>query len=608
MKRFVAFLSVFLCVHLCLLPVLAAQNRQLQNRKFRPSEKAYKWADRQLKKMTADEKIGQLVHIGINAHYLNQASQEYLELKRQVVENKVGGIVVFVGGVYETVHLVNRMQETAKIPLLISADFETGVGMRFEETVNLPWNMAIAATGNPDLARRQGEITAREARALGVQQVFAPVVDVNNNADNPVINVRSYGENPEDVGRFAAAFTAGLQSGNVLATAKHFPGHGDTAVDSHRGLPIINFSRERLEKIELIPFRSIINQGIGSVMVAHIGLPLIDATEIKPLKKSIKASYTESEVVTENATLPSTLSPKVIIDILKKDLNFDGLVVTDALDMSGLTLYFNQDEAAVRAFLAGADVLLKPANTDLAIKGLKEAVKSGRISEERLNQSVRKILAWKHELGLAKQKVTPLEMVDTNVSGLQTRQLSDEIAAGAMTLVKNQSNNLPIAKGKKATVVCITNGEDRNFAGNTFTNTLRAIGINAERVVIDARSTPKEIEEAVEKAKNSEIVIAGLFGRVRSGAKNSVGLPEAGERVLREVLQNKPDTISVSFGNPYLLKSFPAMKTYIVAYGDMTSLQRAAARALAGENDFTGKLPISITENYPRGTGLSLKK
>ena len=271
MKRFAALLSVFICLHLWFVPAFAQTNQ-----KFRPSEKAYKWADKQLKKMTADEKIGQLVHIGINARYMNQASPEFLELKRQIVENKIGGIVVFVGGVYETVHLVNRMQAEAKIPLLISADFETGVGMRFEETVNLPWNMAIAATGNPDLARRQGEITALEARALGVQQVFAPVVDVNNNADNPVINVRSYGEHPEDVARFATAFTMGLQSRNVLATAKHFPGHGDTAVDSHRGLPIINFSRERLEKIELVPFRSIVGAGVGSVMVAHIGLPLID--------------------------------------------------------------------------------------------------------------------------------------------------------------------------------------------------------------------------------------------------------------------------------------------------------------------------------------------
>ncbi|MFN2392779.1 MAG: glycoside hydrolase family 3 protein [Pyrinomonadaceae bacterium] len=603
MKKIIAFLSVVICVHLWLIPVFA-----LQPQKFRPSEKAYKWADKQLKKMSSDERIGQLVHVGINARFLNQESPEFQSLKRQVIDNKIGGIIVFVGSVYETVHLVNRMQESAKIPLLISSDFETGVGMRFEDTTNFPWNMAIAATGNPEFARRQGEITAREARALGVQWAFAPTVDVNNNADNPVINVRSYGENPNDVARFSVAFTEGLQSGNILATAKHFPGHGDTAVDSHRGLPIINFSRERLGQIELVPFKSVLDAGVGSVMVAHISLPQIDATEIKPLKQSIKASYTESEVITEGTTMPATLSPNVITKMLRNEMKFDGLIVTDAMDMSGLTLYFNQDEAAVRAVLAGADVLLKPANADLAIKGLKKAVQSGRISEQRINESVRKQLAWKYELGLSKQKITPLEMIDTSVSGSQTRQLADEIGTNAMTLVKNEGKNLPLTKDKKATVLCITNGEDRLFVGNTFTQVLRSLGLNAERIVIDERSTQKEISEAIEKAKASEVVIAGLFGRVRSGAKNSVGLPDAGAEVLRKVLKNNPNTINVSFGNPYLLRGFPEMRNYIVAYGDMPSLQRAAARALFGEIDFTGKLPISIAQNYPRGTGLSLKK
>jgi beta-N-acetylhexosaminidase len=603
MKKFIAFLSVFICVHLWLIPVFAQTNQ-----KFRPSEKAEKWADKQIKKMSLDERIGQLVHIGVNARFLNQESNEYKELKRQVVENKVGGITVFVGGVYETVHLINRMQESAKIPLLISGDFETGVGMRFEDTINFPWNMAIAATGNPEFARRQGAITAREARALGVQWAFAPTVDVNNNADNPVINVRSYGENPTDVARFSVAFTNGLQSGNVLATAKHFPGHGDTAVDSHRGLPVINFSRERLNQIELVPFKSVLDAGIGSVMVAHISLPQIDAMEIKPLKQSIKASYTEAEVITEAATMPATLTPNVITKMLREEMKFDGLIVTDAMDMSGLTLYFNQDEAAVRAFLAGADVLIKPASADLAIKGLKAAVLSGRISEHRLNESVRKQLAWKYELGLTKQKITALDAIDTSVSGLQTRQLANEIADNAMTLVKNDNRNLPLAKGKKIAVLCITNGEDRLFVGNTFTQALRASGMQAERIVIDERSTAKEISEAIETAKKSEVVIAGLFGRVRSGAKNSVGLPDTGTQVLRKVLQSKPDTISISFGNPYLLKSFPEMKTYIVAYGDMTSLQRSAARAITGEIDFLGKLPISIGESCPRGTGLNLKK
>jgi len=577
-----------------------------QNQKFRPSEKAQKWADKQLKKMSLDEKIGQLVHIGINAQYLSQDSNEYKELMRNVSENKIGGVVVFVGGVYETVHLVNRMQENAKIPLLISADFETGVGMRFPDTVNFPWNMAIAATGNTEFARRQGEIVAREAKAMGVRQVFAPVVDVNNNADNPVINVRSYSENPADVARFAVAFTEGLQSQNVLATAKHFPGHGDTNVDSHRGLPIIDLPKSRLESVELVPFKAVVDAGIGSVMVAHISLPQIDPTEAKPLKQAIAATDTDAEIVTEKATLPSTLSPVVITQMLKKELSFDGLIVTDAMSMSGLTLYFNQDEAAVRAFLAGADILLKPADTDLALKGLKEAVRSGRISEERLNESVKKQLAWKFHLGLEKEKITSIEQIDRIVSSNPTRILTNEIAEGAITLVKNDDNALPLAKDKKVFYLGITNGDDRAFSGNSFQRELRINGYRFESVTLDERSTEADVRLALKKASEADVVLAGLFGRVRSGAKNSVGLPDAAARVLREVLQSNKKVISLSFGNPYLLKNFPEMKTYIVAYGDMSSLQRASAKTVMGAIDFKGKLPITVGD-YPRGTGLRLK-
>ncbi len=573
---------------------------------LKPSEKAWKWADKKLRKMNLDEKIGQLVHIGVNARFLNQDSNEFKELKRQVVENKVGGIIVFVGGVYDTVHLINRMQELAEIPLLISADFETGVGMRFPDTVNFPWNMAIAATGNTELARRQGAIVGRETRALGVHQVFAPVVDVNNNAENPVINVRSYGENADDVSRFGIAFMEGMQSEKVLATAKHFPGHGDTAVDSHRGLPVINFSRERLEKTEFVPFRALINAGIGSVMISHISMPQLDNTKVEPLKQSVKASYTESEVITEGTTIPATLTSNIVTDILKKDMKFDGLVVTDAMDMSGLTLYFNQEEGSVRAILAGNDVLLKPSNADAAIRGVREAVKSGRISEERINESVRKVLAWKYQLGLSERPHTSIDSIDTTVSSQATRQLTEDIAENAITLVKNDVNALPVKSGTNAVVLAITNGEDRNFVGNPLVSTLRANGLKVERIAIDERSTPQEIENAINKAKAAEVVIAGLYGRVRSGAKNSIGLPEAGEKVLRAVLRSEKPVINIAFGNPYLLRGFPEMKNYIVAYGDMTSLQRASAEAITGKIEFKGKLPITVGD-YPRGTGLQLK-
>src|ERR1700754_3373089 len=314
--------GAFLIAVLLALPVSPQPAVKPNAFKRDPSSKALKWANEQLRKMSLEEKIGQLISVGVNATFLNQDSDAYRALKHQIEDNKVGGIILFRGPVYESVILVNRMQEVAKYPLLISADLEAGAGMRFDDTVNFPWNMAVAATGNPDFARRQGEITAREARALGVQQIFAPVVDVNNNAANPVINVRSYGEDPADVARFAAAFTEGAQAAGAIATAKHFPGHGDTAVDSHGGLPEINVSRDRLNNVEFVPFQASINAGVASVMVGHIALPQIDSTAIKPLPRNLKGKAIDTdeagEIVDEKATMPATMSP-VMGQILRKD-------------------------------------------------------------------------------------------------------------------------------------------------------------------------------------------------------------------------------------------------------------------------------------------------
>src|SRR6476660_10348444 len=270
-------LAFLLCLSFCLGPVRSQQSTSAGVPKFRaynpqPSTAALKWANDELARMSLEEKIGQLISVGVNATFLNQDSDAFRSLKHQIEDNKVGGVILFRRPVYESVILVNRMQELAKYPLLISADLEAGAGMRFDDTVNFPWNMAVGATGNPELARQQGIITAREARLLGVQQIFAPVVDVNNNAANPVINVRSYGEDPADVARFATAFTEGAQAAGAIATAKHFPGHGDTAVDSHRGLPGINVARSRLNSVELVPFEAAVKAGIGSVMVGHIVL------------------------------------------------------------------------------------------------------------------------------------------------------------------------------------------------------------------------------------------------------------------------------------------------------------------------------------------------
>lgn len=574
-----------------------------------PSAEALKWAETSLKRMSLEEKIGQLVAIGLNATFLNQDSEEFKDLRHQVVDNHIGGIVLFRGSVYESVVIVNRMQQLAKYPLLISSDLEAGAGMRFDDTVNFPWNMAVGATGNPEYARRQGELTAREARALGIQQIYAPVADVNNNAANPVINVRSYGEDPAEVAKMVAAFVEGAQHGGVIATAKHFPGHGDTATDSHRGLPEIDVTRERLNSVELVPFRAAVNAGVGAVMDGHIGLPLIDPTAITPLPRDVKLEpiETDAEVVVEKGTMPTTLSP-VMNRILRNELGFDGLIVTDAMSMSGLTLYFTQEEASVRALEAGADLLLKPADTDAAIRGVRSAVKSGRLTEQRIEQSARKALAAKYDLGLVQQRVTPLDEIDRVVSSKDTLKLAEEIADHAITLVRNDEKLLPLNLPPQATVfnLAITNGDDRLFITQPFVSTLARSGRKMVTIVLDDRSSDAEVKKALEQASHADIVIASLYGRVRSGQARSVALPGPGSRALETLLDRKTPLIGISFGNPYLLTSFPRLQTYLVAYGDMPSLQEATAEALLGQIDLTGRLPISLPGLYPRGTGIRL--
>jgi beta-N-acetylhexosaminidase len=575
-----------------------------------PSGAAQKWADKELKRMSLDEKIGQLVAVGLNATYLNQGSEAFKDLRHQIVDNHVGGIVLFRGPVYESVVLVNRMQQLAKYPLLISSDLEAGPGMRFDDTVNFPWNMAVGATGNADYARRQGEVTAREARALGIQQIYAPVADVNNNAANPVINVRSYGEDPESVAKLVAAFVQGAQHGGVMATAKHFPGHGDTATDSHRGLPEIVVTRARLNSVELVPFRAAVNAGVGAVMDGHIGLPLIDPTVITPLPRDVKLQPIETtdEIVVEKGTMPTTLSP-VMNAILRNELSFDGLIVTDAMSMSGLTLYFTQEEASVRALEAGADLLLKPADADAAIRGVRNAVKQGRLTEKRIELSARKALAAKYDLGLAQQRLTPLDEIDQIVGGKETLGLADEIAEHAITLVRNDAKLLPLNLSPSTTIfnLAITNGDDRLVVTQPFVATLARSGRKVVTIVLDDRSSEAEVQKALDLAGHADLVIASLYGRVRSGQARSVGLPEPGAKALQALIDRQAPVIGISFGNPYLLSSFPKLQTYLVAYGDMQSLQEAAAEALLGRSDITGRLPISLPDLYPRGTGIQLK-
>src|SRR5262245_16214661 len=613
MQKLNRYFLVLVLIALVALPVRPQPALKPNPFKREPSAKALKWANEQLRKMSLEEKIGQLISVGLNAAFLNQDSDAYRTLKHYIEDDRVGGVILFRGPVYESVILVNRMQQLARHPLLVSADLEAGSGMRFEDTVNFPWNMAVAATGNPDYARRQGEITAQEARALGVQHIFAPVVDVNNNAANPVINVRSYGEDPAEVARFAAAFTEGAQAAGIMATGKHVPGHGDTAVDSHRGLPEINVARNRLNSVELVPFQATVKAGVGSVMVGHIALPQIDSTAIKPLPKTLRSKPIETdeagEIIEEKPTIPATMSP-VVGGILRNNLHFKGMIVTDALDMSGLTIYFGQDEAAVRALEAGVDMLLKPADVDATFRGVRDAVKNGRLTEKRIEESARKILAAKYDLGLVAQRLTTIDSIDRTVASKEATTLATQIAEHAITLVRDDDKLIPATSLKpdaKVLNIAIANGDDRLFVAKSFVSYLNRSGRKVETIVLDDRSSDAEVQKTIDAAKSADLIIASLYGRVRTGQARSVGLPASGTNVLNQLVGGRTPIIAISFGNPYLLQSFPGLRTYLVAYGDMPSLQQAAARALLGEIDIVGKLPISLPGLYPRGTGIQVK-
>ena len=346
-------------------------------------------------------------------------------------------------------------------------------------------------------------------------------------------------------------------------------------------------------------------------MTGHIGLPLIDATAIQPLPRDVKIKAVDTsddgEIIAAG-TMPTTLSP-VMNGILRNELHFDGLIVTDAMSMSGLTIYFTQEEASVRAIEAGADLLLKPADPDASLRGVRDAVKQGRLTEARIEQSARKVLAAKYDLGLTQQRLTSLDQIDQEVAGKKANELADEIADDAITLVKNDAKLLPWMRSPSAKIfnLAITNGDDRLFITQAFVGAMSRGGVKMETMVLDDRSSEPEVAKAIDKASRADIVIVSMYGRVRTGQARSVALPEPGTAALNQLIEKNARLIGISFGNPYILMSFPNLKTYLVAYGDMPSLQEAAAESLLGKNEIKGRLPISLPGMYPRGTGIQLK-
>jgi beta-N-acetylhexosaminidase len=574
-----------------------------------------------LSSLTLEEKVGQMFVIGGSGYFLNEESPGFKELKHEVVDEHVGGVVWFRSEVYAAAILNARLQRLAKVPLLVAADLEAGTGMRFEDLTYGPWAMALAATGDPLLAERRARAVAEQARALGITQVYAPVADVNINPDNPVINVRSFGEDPEDVARFVAATVRGLEAGGVLATLKHFPGHGDVTLDSHCALPTLNAEtsvrvegriglarsaagRERLDAVELVPFRAGIAAGASSVMMAHIAVPSLDPSPVPPLRAGVTSSdclTTERPVPVGSGTTPATLSAP-IIGLLRNDLGFQGLVVSDAMRMGGIVIHYEPGDAAVRAILAGEDQILLSPDTDAAITAVVRAVKDGTIPQARLDASVRRILAAKEHLGLFRERTPPLGALDTAVGSPAYEALEEEIARRSLTLVREAPGALPL-RGRKLCVITVADEATLNEPLAPFLAELTARGAEHASARLDPRSTPEDVARALETARAADAVLLAFTVRTRSGAGQKTAPPAAHETAERLLELGKP-VVAVSFGNPYILRDFPQLPTYACAYGIQDVVQVAAARALLGEAPFTGRLPVTIPELAPRGSGI----
>jgi beta-N-acetylhexosaminidase len=553
--------------------------------------------------LSTDEKIGQLFVPDAYGVYMSSSSYAYQRLERFVKERHVGGFVWFLSNVYENALLTKRLQAESRIPLFVASDLEAGMGMRFADTWYWPPAMAIAATGDPSLAEREGKRVALEAKSVGINWILAPVGDVNVAPDNPVINTRSFGEDPNDVSKYVQAFIRGVHSEGLLATAKHFPGHGDTRVDSHRSLPILDVTRERLDRVELVPFRAAIDANVDSVMMGHLAVPVLDPTPapfvaVEQRDNRYAAGVNEAP---KNATLPATIS-KPMIDLLRNDLRFHGLVVTDAFDMGGLTEHFDAGEAAVRAIEAGEDVILMPANTDAAIDGVKKAVVSGRIPMSRIDASVQRILDAKARTSFA---VADPDVIFNTVDSEESRKIATEIATKAMTLVREESGALPLAKNARVVVVSISDfPETTNPLAELDRELKRRLSTPPLTFTLDSRSIDSDAAPIIDAARNADVILLGLAIRARSGA-GQIAVPDVAQHAIEKFASTSAKQIAVSFGTPYLLREIPSVPTYICAYGPQPVLQIAAARALFGEAKMTGKLPVTIPGLYDRGHGIT---
>ncbi len=539
-----------------------------------------KWVESTLKQMSVEEKVGQLLFTTYHGSFTPTDATAYAQMMHDVDDLHVGGFINVTQGsplgflksqAYPSAVLSNQLQAKSKLPLLIGADFERGTAMRLDEGTSFPTAMALAAAGNPKDAYTVGKITALEARAAGVQWIYAPDADVNSNPGNPIINTRSFGENPERVSEFVAEFIRGVQENGGLATAKHFPGHGDTTADSHIDLPVVTANRERLDSLELVPFRAAIAAGVGSIMTGHLNVPALEP----------------------DPNTPATLSSRVLTDLLRKQLGFEGLVVTDAMDMGGITVRYAPGDASVRAFLAGADALLMPPVPDAAYQALLGAVQSGQISTERLDASVRRILQAKARLGLQKNRLVDVAALNSRFGSVTWQAESQEISDRGITLLRDTPHRLPLdgTKPGRALLVCLY-ADPEPYPGEDLERELRKRFDSVATLRADTKFAKAE-NLKLPPPDSYDVAILALFVRV-SDRKGDVDVPADQFPLIQRIYQAGKPVISVGLGSPYLIERFPQADTWLSVFGISDVAQISVARALFGEIPIRGRLPVTI--------------
>ena len=542
--------------------------------------------------MTLREKAAQIVWPSVFGDYVSGDSPQWRRLTQYIQQEKVGGFTISVGSPIEVAAKLNALQSMSKVPLLFGADLESGAGFRARGgyfvpnaidlggAIVFPPEMAIGATRDTALAYAEGRLTAQEGRALGIHIAYAPVLDVNNNPDNPVINTRSYGEDPDLAARMGVAFIHGVQDHGMIATGKHFPGHGDTGVNSHLALPVVTVSRSRLDTVELVPFRAAVNAGVGAIMSFHGAMPALDSSNV-----------------------PGTLSPKVLTGLLRGEMGFRGIIISDAMDMRGVLDTYGADEAVKRAIAAGIDVLIQPLDVSKTIDAVVAGVAEGRYSQARLDSSVRKVLETKRRLGLAQSKLVDLNALRFLVGDSSNLQVARTAAEKSITLVRDSLGQIPLLNDS-ARVLSISIARRADLpAGNAFNSELRQRLSKLRTEFVATEDATLNYPRLIAAADSADVTIVSSYVG-QSWDATTASAPEAFTNFVRTLGQRGRKPIVVAFGNPYLLQQLPWVGTYLVAWGGFPVSQAAAARAILGSSAISGQLPISIPPYAIHGAGL----